>query len=313
MITNFKMTKDQLKLALVDSTVWDGEFASGFYQKAFFESTAISNFTKWLNIKGKERIAKIDAASVIQDDDDTFGATDINLSQKQITVQGKKINFEVAISTLEQDFISKSLQPGANTVATPAEFMNSMLDFAGKLAAQDIEKLTWSSSDSEGLVYKALHDTSDGTTSGTTNLGGKVTGTTVTSSNVFTELGKVFAAIPAQVMGKDDLVIFVSSNVMKAYKQAFGTSALSNGGFASTLGEYNYLGVKLIEAKGMSANTMFAATLSNLGFGTDLEEDYKGIMIVNLWETQGVPKIRFVARFKFSVDYVQSSEVVLYV
>lgn len=310
---NFKMSKEDLKLALVDTTSWIGTEAPGFYEKAFFESTAIVNFTKWLNIKSKTRIAKLDATSVMQDDDDDFGATDLNLSQKEINVAAKKINFEVAISTLEQNYLSKSLMPGSNKVVAPADFMNYVLEFSAKLAGQDIEKLTWSASDSEGLIYKALHDTSDGTTSGTTNLASKIANTTVTSSNVLAEIAKVYNAIPAAVLGKEDLVIFVSSNVMKAYKIAFGTSALSNGGFAALVTETNYLGIKLIEAKGMAVNTMFAAQLSNLGFGTDLEEDYKGIQIVDLWSSLGIPKIRFVARFKFSVDYVQPSEVVLYV
>lgn len=304
-IHNFKLNKEELKLALVDSTsgtLWTGVDAPGFYSKVFFESTALADFTKWLNIKSKAKIAKLDAASVIQDDDDAFGATDLSLSQKQIEVGAKKINLEVAISTLEQNFISQSLMPGSNNVASTGDFLNYVVDFAGKLAAQDIEKLTWSSSDTEGLVYKASADT------GTT----KVTATTVTSSNVLAELAKVYAAIPAAIMGKEDLRIYVASNVMKAYKQAFGTAALTNGGFANLLGEYNYLGVILVEAKGLGDNKMVAACKSNLGFSTDLEEDYKGIQIINLWETQGIPKLRFVARFKFAVDYVISSEVVLY-
>src|ERR1017187_7082070 len=145
----FKLTQDELKLAINDttsSTLWTGIDAPGFYSKVLFESTAIADFTKILDAKSKVKIAKIDASSIIQEDDDTFSSSTVNLSQKQITVDGKKINLELPIATLEQSFISTSLMPGSNTMATTGDFLNYVMDYSARLAAQDIEVLTWSSS-----------------------------------------------------------------------------------------------------------------------------------------------------------------------
>ena len=49
-----------------------------------------------------------------------------------------------------------------------------------------------------------------------------VTGTSVDSSNVIAEMGKVVDAIPSAIYGKEDLKLYVSKNVMKAYVRALG-------------------------------------------------------------------------------------------
>lgn len=301
-ITPFKLNTEELKLALNNgsSALWTGIDAPGFYSKAFFESTAVKDFTKILDAKSKVKLAKLDAASIIQDDSDSFSATDLTLNQKQVTVADKKINLELPIRSLEQSFISTSLMPGSNSMATTGDFINYTVDFAGKLAAQDIEKITWSTS--TGLVYQATGDT------GTT----KVSATTVTSSNVIAELTKVYNAIPASILHKQDLVIYVSSSIYKAYRVAFSTAALSSGVFNGDLGELSFMGITVREAQGLGTNSMFAGCLSNLYFVTDLVEDYKNIMIIDYYQTSGNPVIRFASRFKFAVSYVIAEEVVVY-
>lgn len=306
MITNFKLNAQEVKMALADSTsstLWTGVDLDGFYSKLFFESTAIQNFKKFLNIKSKAKIAKMDAASIIQDDGDTFSSSNATVSQKQIEVAPKRINLTMPISVLEQGFISTQLQAGSQTASfSTGDFLNYVVDFAGRLGGQDIEKLTWSASDSEGLLYKIAADTA------TT----RVTATTVTSSNVLAEIGKVYSAASPNVLGRPDAVIYVASNVMKAYKIAFGTSALSNGGFATLLGEYNYLGIKIVEAKGMADNRMVLSYNDNLAFSTDLEDDYKNVNVLDMTQTTGDAQLRVVARFKVAFDYIISEEVVAY-
>ena len=56
-----------------------------------------------------------------------------------------------------------------------------------------------------------------------------VTGTTVTSANVISEIAKVVDAIPTAVYGQEDLTLYVSSNVARSYIRALG-------GFSSGIG-----------------------------------------------------------------------------
>lgn len=306
MITNFKLNQQEVKMALSDttsSTLWTGVDLDGFYSKLFFESTAIQNFKKFLNVKSKAKIAKMDATSIIQDDGDTFSSSNATVSQKSIEVGPKRINLTLPISVLEQGFISTQLQPGSQTANfSTGDFLNYVVDFAGRLGGQDIEKLTWSSSDSEGLFYKMNADANVV----------RVTGTTITTANVFTEIGKVYSGASANVLGRQDATIYLASNVMKAYKMAFGTTALSNGGFATLIGEYNYLGVKIVEAKGMADNRMVLSYNDNLAFSTDLEDDYKNVSVIDMTQTTGDAQLRVVARFKVAFDYITSEEVVAY-
>ena len=302
----FKLTQDELKLAINDttsSTLWTGIDAPGFYSKVLFESTAIADFTKILDAKSKVKIAKIDASSIIQEDDDTFSSSTVNLSQKQITVDGKKINLELPIATLEQSFISTSLMPGSNTMATTGDFLNYVMDYSARLAAQDIEVLTWSSSNSQGLMYKASADSATI----------RVTGTTVTAGNVIAELTKVYNAILPQLLVKPDLRIYVGGSIYKAYRIAFSTAVLSSGVYNGDLSDVSFMGIKLVPSLGIGANQMFVGQLANLFYTTDLVEDYKNLNIVDLWNSIGVPSIRLVARFKFAVDYAKSEEVVYYI
>ena len=53
-----------------------------------------------------------------------------------------------------------------------------------------------------------------------------VAGTTVDAGDVIAELGKVVDAIPAALYGKEDLYIYVSQNIARAYVRALLDSVL---------------------------------------------------------------------------------------
>ena len=100
-------------------------------------------------------------------------------------------------------------------------------------------------------------------------------GTNVTAANVITELGKVVDAIPAALYNKEDMYIYVSQNVARAYVRALGGFSASglgaNGTNAQGTQWYNngaltFDGVKIFVANGLADNYMMAAQQSNLFF-----------------------------------------------
>jgi hypothetical protein len=147
-----------------------------------------------------------------------------------------------------------------------------------------------------------------------------VVGTTVTSSNVITELGKVVDAIPAAIYGKEDLFIYVPQNVYRAYVRAlggFGASGLGANGFEGRgnnqiLGDLAFDGVKLFLAEGLPSNEMVAAQSSNLFFGTSLMSDWNEVKVLDMADLDGSQNVRFVMRFTANVNYAYGSEVVYY-
>ena len=310
MNTNFKLNQNELKLALQDSTsstLWTGYDYDKWFSKTFFESVAGKNFTKLLGVKSKTKVGKMDATigTMVQDDDGTFSSSNLVISQKAIEVAPKKINIELPIQILEQGFGSNYLANGSDNVATTGDFLNYALDFVSRLASHELEILTWSSSDTEGLVYKATNDT--GTTKVTA-----IASSAITSSTIIAEMTKIYNAIPNTIIGAADTRIYLSSSMYYAYRLAFAANALSSGVFNGDVSAVNFCGVMVEEAKGLASGKAVVVQDSNAVYSTDIEADSKNLQVIDLWTAQGKPSLLIATRFKFAVDYVVSSQVVLY-
>ena len=147
-----------------------------------------------------------------------------------------------------------------------------------------------------------------------------VTGTTVTAANVIAEMGKVVDAIPTAVYGQEDLTLYVSSNVARAYIRALG-------GFAATIGangsdnkgtqwynggELSFDGVNIFVAKGLADDTMVAAQKSNLYFGTGILNDQNEVKVIDMSDIDGSQNVRVIMRFTAGVQHVFGGDIVLY-
>jgi hypothetical protein len=149
----------------------------------------------------------------------------------------------------------------------------------------------------------------------------EVAGTTVTAANVITELGKIVDAIPASLYGKEDLYIYVSQNIARAYVRAlggFGASGLGANGTNTqgtqwfNNGSLSFDGVKIFVANGLASNVAIAAQKSNLYFGTGLLSDYNEVKVIDLAEIDGSENIRVVMRFTAGVQYSAVEDIVTY-
>jgi hypothetical protein len=148
-----------------------------------------------------------------------------------------------------------------------------------------------------------------------------VVGTTVTAANVIEELGKVVDAIPTSVYGKEDLYIYVSQNIARAYVRAlggFGASGLGANGVnnAGTTwyngGDLAFDGVKLFVCSGMPDNDMVAAQKSNLFFGTGLLSDHNEVKLIDMADLDGSQNVRVVMRFTAGVQHGIGADIVYY-
>jgi hypothetical protein len=147
-----------------------------------------------------------------------------------------------------------------------------------------------------------------------------VTGTAVDSGDVIAELGKVVDAIPSTLYGSDDLTIYVSQNVAKAYVRALGGFATNVGASGIdaqgtqwyTNGTLSFDGVRLFTANGLPNNTMVAAEKSNLFFGTGLMSDQNEVKVIDMADIDGSQNVRIVMRYTAGVQYGIGSDIVLY-
>ena len=131
-------------------------------------------------------------------------------------------------------------------------------------------------------------------------------------------MGKVADVIPTAVYGKEDLRLYVSSNVARAYTRALGGfTGTGNAGFESRgtnqiLGDLYFDGIQIVVSKGMADNTMIAAEKSNLFFGTGLLNDANEVRMIDMAETDGSQHVRVVMRFTAGVQYGEITDIVLY-
>ena len=134
-------------------------------------------------------------------------------------------------------------------------------------------------------------------------------------------MGKVVDAIPTSVYGKEDLYIYVASNVARAYiralggfgAQGLGGSGVNNEGTTWFNGaDLAFDGVKLFVCSGMSDNTMIAAQKSNLYFGTGLLSDHNEVKLIDMADLDGSQNVRVVMRFTSGVQFGIGADIVLY-
>jgi len=150
----------------------------------------------------------------------------------------------------------------------------------------------------------------------------EVTGTTVDSTNVVAELGKIIDAMPDTLYGREDLRLYVSNNIFKAYVRAlggYGAAGVGANGFEgkgnmwyTTGGALYFDGIPVVMCPGMSADTAILSTIDNLYFGTGLLSDHQEVRVIDTAETLGDQNVRVIMRFTAGVNYAFAADVVTY-
>ena len=134
-------------------------------------------------------------------------------------------------------------------------------------------------------------------------------------------MGKVVDVIPSPLYGKEDLYLYVSQNVARAYVRQLGGFGANGLGAAGTNnlgtqwwnnGSLTFDGVKIFVCPGMGNNTMVAAEKSNLYFGTGLLSDRNEVKLLDMADIDGSQNCRLVMRFTAGVQYGISSDICLY-
>jgi len=207
----------------------------------------------------------------------------------------------------------------------PASFADFLIAQVAAKVAEAVEVSLWRGATATAGQFDGFTTILE---AGTTN---DVTATTVTSANVITELGKIVDAIPSSVYGKDDLYIYVSQNIARAYVRALGGfAALKNVAGAENVsdiganginslgttwyngGALSFDGVKIFVANGLADNTAVAAQKSNLFFGTGLLEDHNEVRLIDTSETLGDQNVRMIMRYTAGAQVGVTQDCVLY-
>ena len=300
------------------TSTYAGEFAGKYIAAALLSSSTIDNggIEVKPNIKFKEVIKKLATGDLVANASCDFAATSsVTLTERIIQPE----EFQVNLQLCKKDFVSdwEAVSMGYSAFDTlPKNFQDFLLAHVIAKVAEKNEHAIWQGANAtagefDGFTVLAA---ADGDVV-------PVTGTTVTAANVIAELGKIVDAIPSTIYGKEDLYIYVSQNIARAYVRALGGFGASGLGAAGTNnmgtqwwnnGSLSFDGVKLFVANGLPDNDAMAAQKSNLYFGTGLLSDHNEVKVIDMADIDGSQNVRIVMRYTAGVQYGLGSEIVYY-
>jgi hypothetical protein len=325
---------------IVTST-YAGEAASGYIAAALLSANTLDKklITIMPNVKYKSVIQKLDVSNIISDASCDFATSgsSVSISEQVLTPKELQVNLELC----KQEFVDswEALQLGFSAFdQIPASFNDFLVSYVGGKVAEATEIAIWQGSNTNGSFtgFQSLLATSvaaSGSTSvipagasSPTNHAGALSGS-IDSSNVIAKLQGLVNSIPNEVYGKQDLVIYIPTNVAKAYQTATaGLSVVTTGagsvtniganGYQNTftIGEkpYNFNGIDLVLCPGLGSNKMVAAQKSNLFFGTGLLSDYNEVRVLDMANLDGSQNYRIIMRYTAGVQFGIGEDIVYY-
>ena len=279
-----------------------------------------SEGTVMTGIKFAEQINELDTDAIFQDGSGctrtSSGTT--RITQRKLTVGNIAIVEDICVKDLRSKYLSKVLAKGSQENDIP--FEQEYTDLKTKTVAKQLEIAIWQGDTSSGNAnlsrfdgFIKLLDTAAASANG--NPTGITTGTGITASNVVGIVNGIIAALPADVLGQEDVRIFCGWDIFMLYVQAY--TALNLFAFApsgsetkAAAGEIVIPGTyyKLTAVHGLDATKrLFAARMSNLYGGTDLQNEEENF---DLLPDQFKDYLRFKAAFKYGVQVAFPNEVV---
>ena len=221
----------------------------------------------------------------------------------------------------KKDFVSdwNAIEMGYSAFDNlPSSFQDYLIGYVAAKVAQKNENTIWQGADANDGEYAGFSELLAADAAAVAAQ--TITGTTVTAANVVDELGKIVDAIPSALYGRDDLHIYVSQNIFRAYKRSLGGFAAGGQGAAGVgaMGnnqDVNVLyfdGVKVFMANGLAANVAVSTTKDNLWFATGLLSDQNEVKLLDMSDLDGSQNVRVIMRYTAAVQYGVIEDIVTY-
>lgn len=303
------------------TSTYAGESAGQYISAALLSGSTIENggITVKPNVKFKEVIKKVSTNDLVKDASCDFDATStITLTERILQPEFQQVNLQLCKKDFQSDW--EAIQMGYSAHDNlPPSFSDFLIAHVAAKVAQRTEQSIWEGSTATSGQFDGL--TTLLAADADLPAANEVAGTSVTASNVITELGKIVDAIPSALYGAEDLNIYVSQNIARAYIRAlggFGASGLGAAGVNSmgtqwwNNGSLSFDGVKLFVANGLANDTAVAAEKSNLFFGTGILADHNEVKVIDMADIDGSQNVRIVMRFTAGVQYGIVDDIVTY-
>ena len=305
------MRKQQNFVQPTVTSTYAGEFAGQYIAAALLSAKTLDNkyVTIHPNVKYREIIQKIDVANIITNASCDFTTSgSVALSERILEPKELQVNLELC----KQQFLDswEALQLGYSAFDTiPASFNDYLISYVGGQVAQATEISIWQGVTATNGQFGGFGPALSASVAASTGVlpvrttGGSsaIISGSITSANVLSVLNSTVDTIPNTVYGKEDLLLYVPTNVAKAYQQALAGGAQGANGYNNQLnvGEkpMNFNGVEIVLCPGMASSTIVAAQKSNLHFGTGLLSDYNTVKVLDMADLDGSQNFRIIMRY----------------
>jgi len=300
------------------TTTYEGQFAGQYISAALLSANTLDKGGVLIkpNVKYKEVVKTLSTDAIVSNASCDFADTStITLAERILQPEEFQVNLELCKKDFRSDWEAEQMGFSAYD-SLPPKFSDFLLAHVAAKVAQKTEQTIWegvnsNSGEFDGLVTLALAD------SDVIDVSGHAA---VTSGNVITQLGSIVDKIPSTLYGREDMFLYVSQNIARAYVRALG-------GFASNLGangtnaqgtqwynggELSFDGVKIFVANGLADDTAVATYRDNLFFGTGLLSDHNEVKVIDMSEVDGSQNVRVIMRYTAGVQIGIAGDVVLY-
>lgn len=297
-----------------------GEFAGKYIAAALLSAKTLDNqyITIMPNVKFKSVIQSIAVDSIVNNASCDFTTSGtVALSERILEPKELQVNLQLC----KQEFVDswEALQLGYSAFdEIPKDFNDFLISYVAGKVAQATEESIWrgvaaTNGQFQG-IYTALSSSvlaGNATAPVTSSVSGSIT-----SANVLTALNALVDAIPATVYGKEDVMIYVPTNVVKAYQQALAGGAQGANGFNNMMnvGEkpLNFNGIELAFCPGLASSAMVAAQKSNLYFGTGLLSDHNEVRVLDMANLDGSQNYRIIMRYTAGTQYGIGNDIAIH-
>lgn len=230
----------------------------------------------------------------------------VTLSQRKLVPVFVKVNQAFCDKNLLKKWASYevTLAAGRNTLPFEEQFLEEISNSIN----EQIEKMVWQG-DSANVESRVecdgylKHIEAGG--SGATIL------TDVEGTSAYNRIKRVYNALPARVVDKQDTVIFVSNSLYREFINELVASNLYHFNPDYGQGEYPLPGtsIRVIAVSGLDGtNKIVAGRLSNFFYGVDAEDDKDTL---DLWYSKDNQEFRLAVNFAVSTQVALPDEIVL--
>lgn len=284
------MGKMNFATILTNNTSYDGEQLEGYILKSFTENRTVNSVPAGqiiTDIMEKEKVGKLDGSDLVQVGENCTFNDSGNVVVSEGVLEPKDLFINVSLCYEDLRPIYNTINSGAlNEQELKAGFASELTEMFVSKFNQSWEDMIWNATGGTG---DTLADQIVGIDAQlTTNA---VTGDTLTASNIIAKLSALIAALPNDVLDKEDLTIYMNQATLNIYFDAlFALGIMTPQDKTSA----TYKGYPIVAISKIGANKMYAMETSNLHFGIGGMSDFEQVSILDQKKTTGDNAVRVI-------------------